>query len=360
MSGLNVDYQDENLSIPEEAIDATYSAALLDLASARVQMAEAEKLRENITQEDLDLQAWFLSFTARKENTSMMFSKTSIEKLSDLKDAKAWILWLKSEVERAEAHTRERLAQELKRSQSLPKEGTKDKWRLKIRIVSQPHSVRQKPLNQWNKAYEWIKLTAFSGKPNELLIEFTLKDNTPIEALWWFGWGLARHFVAALNIAKRGFWWWHMPEDIDSYFESIDEIETNSRIGIRRTPSLKVDWGGNRVLNEQDISLSSQCFANVPFKRERHEPYNHYIAGLTFLSLNDVHWQCEIQSFGHFYESIRLRRKMLATSSRGTPISRRFCGLSCLTFFPTWYPSNMNTLVEFSTLAQQKSSRIYP
>jgi hypothetical protein len=154
MAGLYVDYQDENLSIPEEAIDATYCAALLDLASARVQMAEAENLRENITQEDLDLQAWFLSFTAKKENTQMMFSKTSIEKLSDLKDAKAWILWLKSEVERAEAHTREMLAQELKRSQSLPKEGTKDKWRLKIRIVSQSHSVRQKPLNEWNKAYE--------------------------------------------------------------------------------------------------------------------------------------------------------------------------------------------------------------
>jgi AbiV family abortive infection protein len=305
MAGLYVDYQDENLSIPAEAIDPTYCASLLDLADARVQMAEAEKLRENIAQEDLDLQAWFLTFTAKKENTQMMFSKTSIAKLSEMNDARAWILWLRSEVEAAEAHTKAMLEQELKRSQSLPKEGTKDKWRLKIRIVSQSHSVRQKPLNEWNKAYNWIKLSAVSGKPNELLIEFTLKDNTPIEALWWFGWGLSRHFVAALNIATRGFWWWHMPEDIDSYFESIDEIETNSRLGIRRTPSLKVDWGANRVFNEQDISLLSQCFATLPFKRERHEPYNHYIAGLTFLSLNDVHWQCEIQSFGHFFESIK-------------------------------------------------------
>jgi hypothetical protein len=222
-----------------------------------------------------------------------------------LNDAKAWILWLKAEVERAQAHTKEMLEQELKRSQSLPKEGTKDKRRLKIRIVSQSHSVRQKPLNEWNKAYNWIKMTAVSGKPNQLLVEFALKDNTPIEALWFFGWGLARHFVAALNIATRGFWWWHMPEDIDSYFESIEEVETNSRVGLRRTPSLKVDWGGNRVFNEHDIGLLAQCFVTLPFDRERHEPYNHYIAGLTFLSLNDVHWQCEIQSFGHFFESIK-------------------------------------------------------
>jgi hypothetical protein len=34
----------------------------------------------------------------------MMFSKTSIAKLSELNDAKAWILWLKSEIERAEAN----------------------------------------------------------------------------------------------------------------------------------------------------------------------------------------------------------------------------------------------------------------
>jgi hypothetical protein len=183
-----------------------------------------------------------------------------------------------------------------------------------------------------------IKLTAVSGKPNELLIEFALKDNTPIEALWWFGWGLARHFVAALNIATRGFWWWHMPEDIDSYFESIDEIETNSRIGIRRTPSLKVDWGGNRVFNEQDISLLSQCFATVPFKRERHEPYNHYIAGMTFLSLNDVHWQCEIQSFGHFYESIRAMAQDVGGLKPGDadfpPILRAFL----LDLFPDMVP----------------------
>jgi AbiV family abortive infection protein len=337
MAGLYVDYKDESLSIPADAIDAKYCADLLDLADAQVQMAEAEKLRENITQGDLDLQAWFLSITDKNENAQTIFSAASVAKLTELNDAKAWVLWLRGEFDRAESHTREMLAQELKRSQSLPKEGTKDKWKLKIRIVSQSHSVRQKPLNEWNKAYNWIKLTAVSGKPNQLIIEFTLKDNTPIEALWWFGWGLTRHFVAALNIATRGFWWWHMPEDIDTYFESIEEVETNSRVGIRRTPSLKVDWGGNRVFNEQDVGLLAQCFATLPFKREHHEPYNYYIAGLTFLALNDVHWQCEIQSFGNFFESIRAMMKDigdLAPDAEFLPVLRRFL----LDLFPDMAP----------------------
>jgi hypothetical protein len=128
-----------------------------------------------------------------------------------------------------------------------------------------------------------------------------------------------------------------MPEDIDSYFESIEEVETNSRVGIRRTPSLKVDWGGNRVFNEQDVSLLAQCFATLPFKREYHEPYNYYIAGLTFLALNDVHWQCEIQSFGNFFESIRAMMKDigdLAPDAEFLPVLRRFL----LDLFPDMAP----------------------
>jgi len=63
---------------------------------------------------------------------------------------------------------------------------------------------------------EWIKLV--SSKKDELIIEFILRDNVPVEALWFFGWGLARHFVVALNIGTMGFWWWRMPEQISRYY----------------------------------------------------------------------------------------------------------------------------------------------
>jgi AbiV family abortive infection protein len=264
MAGLYVDYQDENLSIPGDAIDPKYCAELLTLAEAQVKLAENEKLREHIEQEDLDLQAWFLSATSNKENTPLIFSKKSIDKLGELNDAKKWILWVKEQFDGAAAESRTQLQQELERSRSLPEKGTKSKWKIRIRITSQSHSVRQKPLNIFNKRVDWIKLTAVQGKPNELIVEFTFKDNIPIEGLWYLGWGIARYFVAALNIATMGLWWWHWPEDIDSYYESVEDVESKVRIEIKRNPSLRVDWGDNRVLSEEDMNRAVLCFVSFP------------------------------------------------------------------------------------------------
>jgi AbiV family abortive infection protein len=78
MAGLYVDYQGDELHIPAEVIDAEFCADLLELAGAQLRIAQEEKLRENITQEDLDLQAWFLSVTDKKENVQMIFSKPSM------------------------------------------------------------------------------------------------------------------------------------------------------------------------------------------------------------------------------------------------------------------------------------------
>lgn len=44
---------------------------------------------------------------------------------------------------------------------------------------------------------------------------------------------------------------------------------------------------------------------------------NHYIDGLTFLSLNDVHWQCEIQAFANFFECLRAMMEENGDWSRG-------------------------------------------
>ena len=321
MAGLYVDYQDENLSIPEDAIDPQFCAELLTLAEAQVKLAENEKLREHIEQEDLDLQAWFLSVTSNKENTPLIFSKTSIDKLAELNDAKKWILWLKEQFDSATEQSRKQLQQELERSRSLPQKGMKNKWKIRVRITSQSHSVRQKPLNVFNQHVDWIKLTAVQGKPNELILEFTFKDNIPVEGLWFFGWAIARYFVAALNIATMGFWWWHLPEDIDSYYESAEDLESKTRMEIKRNPSLRVDWGGNRVLSDEDMNRTAMCFVSFPppHEREKHKPYDYYTAGLTFLSINDVHWQCEVQAFGNFFESLRAMMEKFGDLQPGEP-----------------------------------------
>jgi hypothetical protein len=42
-----------------------------------------------------------------------------------------------------------------------------------------------------------------------------------------------------------------------------------------------------------------------PHQRDQHKAYNYYIGGLTFLSLNDIHWQCESTVFGNFLECLK-------------------------------------------------------
>jgi hypothetical protein len=224
-----------------------------------------------------------------------------------LKDAGAWVRWLKEEFDRTEAEARAAAQAELQRGKALPAEGSRNKWNLRIRLYSQSHIVRPKALTDWNKRVDWIKLLPVPEKKDQLLVGFILADNIPVEALWYFGWGVARHFAAALNIGTMGYWWWRMPQHINRFYESLQDLDTKRTIGLDRVPSLKVDWGTNRVLNEEDLNRVTSCFVTMPRpdETERHRPYNFYIGGLTFLSLNDVHWQCESQSFGNFFHSIK-------------------------------------------------------
>jgi len=319
LAGLYVEHGDDGLGIPEEAITAEECSALIDLAAARLAMAENEKLRERIEPEEIELQAWFLKITEDPEKRRMIFSGGSMAKLAELKDAKAWALWIKAEFEKADAETRAAVEEELRRSRDLPEVGTKDKWKLRIRIISASHSIRPKALTKWNTQIDWIKLVY--AKTDELIFELILKDNVPVAALWYFGWGIARHFVVALNIGTMGFWWWRMPEQISRYYESLEDLDKAAKVGLERSPSLKIDWGANRVLTEEDLDRVAACFTALPGpgERDQHRAYNYYIGGLTLLSLNDIHWQCEANVFGNFFECLKAMMEETGDWIQGTP-----------------------------------------
>jgi hypothetical protein len=320
LAGLYVDHTEDKLSIPAEAISVDSAQSLIDLAAARLKVAESEKFRDDdISQDALDLQKWFLTATEDTEKWRMIFGRPSMTKLAELKDGRAWVAWLKELFDKAELEGRAATEEELKRNRDgLPRQGTKNKWKLRIRIFSQSHSIRPKALTQWNKTSEWIKLAAVSDKKDQLIVEFIFRDNVSVDGLWWFGWGLSRHFVTALNIGTMGFWWWHMPRQIGKYYESLEDMEKKMRVEVERSPRLKIDWGTNRVLTEADLNLVAQCFAALPRPGDtkKHQPYDYYIGGLTFLSLNDIHWQCESTIFGNFFESARA---MMAESGDWKP-----------------------------------------
>lgn len=308
VAGLYVDQGDDGLSIPSDAIDVTNCKLLLDFVEARLNLAEIEPGPDSADQNSRDLQAWFLKSTDDPDKRRQIFSGTSMSKLAELRDTQAWARWLKKGFEDADRESQRWIEEELKRNHDVaPGGATKDKWKLRIRILSASHSIRPKALNSWNETCSWIKLSPVSGKKNELIVEFILGDSIPVDALWFFGLGLARHFVVALNLATLGFWWWRMPEQISRYYEDIEDIESKASVGIERSPSLKVDWGANRVLTDQDMRLTAACFVALPGPqaRDQHAAHSYYLSGLNFLSLNDIHWQCEGTSFGNFWHSLR-------------------------------------------------------
>lgn len=319
LNGLYVSVDASGLQIPSQKINAEQCRALIDLANARYQIAAAEKPRDFIPPEELETQAWFLDAAQDLERRKVIFSSRSMDKLAELKSAKDWVTWLRGEFQKAEEEGRAALQAELTRKRPA-KGSTKKKWKLRIRIVSDSHSIRPKVLNKWNDTVDWIKLVPVPDKKNQLIVEFTLLENIPLQGLWHFGWGLARHFVTALNIGTMGFFWWKMPQQISRYYEHIDDLENKARVVVERNPVLKVDWGANRVLRESDLMTVAQVFAALPppHKRSAHPPYNYYVGGLTFLSLNDIHWQCEVQAFGNFLKSLQ---EMMKSTGAWTPKS---------------------------------------
>jgi AbiV family abortive infection protein len=229
LAGLYVESGEDSLNIPSMAISTTTCDELIQLVGVRLAMAAAQIPRTDITDEERAIQQWFLDTADAPEQRRYLFSDASMTKLAELQDARAWVQWLRDQFAEAEAKAHAAVQQELQRSRNLPSKKTKDKWKMRIRILTDSHSIRPKTLTAWNEKSDWIKLVAVSGKKNQLIVELVLGDNVPFESLWFFGWGVARLFVTALNIGTMGFWWWRMPEQISRYYEITKASKTSTR-----------------------------------------------------------------------------------------------------------------------------------
>lgn len=309
LQALYVEKASDALTVPSEVITPEECEKIIQLAEARLALAKAEKPRSEaeFSDEDKSTMRWFLAATEDPEKRRGILSNKSMDKLYELKNTRKWVRWLKSEFDKTDAQNRALNEAEIARSHNLPSRGTKDKWRIRFRIYSASHSIRPKALNEWNEKVPWIKLIPIRNSKNQLFVDLILKDNVPVEGLWYYSWGIARHFVAALNIGTMGFWWWKIPEQVDSYYEQIDDLENGHQIKLNRIPSLKIDWGSNRVLTSEDLTQVIKCLIALPVEGDvqNQVPYDYYLAGTTFLSLNDIHWQCESAIFENFMECLR-------------------------------------------------------
>lgn len=325
LAGLYVSAEKEDLLIPGEAVSREQAEQLLGMAEARIGLVEVQKPRIP-SQKEIELQEWFLKICEDKDWRRYVFSEKSMAKFTELADAKDWVLWLKEIYDQHEAENRALAEAEIAKAQKGESGEGKERWRVRVRLSSDSHTIRPKELRTWNEKVEWIKLSPVTNKKNELFVDFTLLDHVNVDRLYWLGWGLARHFAVALNIATMGFFWWDRSRKVEQFYEKITDLENKSEIRVERTPSLKIDWGGNRVLTDEDLWRAVQCFAALPRPNEieRQEPFGYYIGGLTFLGINDIHWQCEHHIFGNFYKSMQAMMVANGDWEKGQPFDKPF------------------------------------
>ena len=98
----------------------------------------------------------------------------------------------------------------------------------------------------------------------------------------------------ALNVGSAGFFWWHMPDKVNTFYEQLTDLETDERLGVERTPALRVDWG-HHALTRDVLGRVALCLGHLPRAddTEAHQPFNHYLTGLAFMAKTDLTMQFE-------------------------------------------------------------------
>jgi hypothetical protein len=159
IAGLYVKNSDQGLSVPSQAISPRQTQALIDYAEIVISYAENQMPREDIPQEDIDLQVWFLNAFDDPEKRNRILTVGSVEKLKQLNDVQEWSRSTNAEIEAQDGQMRLLAERELARGPKPAEQDTKDRWKITLKIETPSHSIRSAPLKEWNKGVHWIKLS---------------------------------------------------------------------------------------------------------------------------------------------------------------------------------------------------------
>jgi AbiV family abortive infection protein len=274
---------------------------LITLLEARLSLAR--ELRTELDSDSAERAAWFFEATEDPDRRSMLFSRSSMEKLVELGGVPAWIDWLQEQFAEAERVGQEQLEAELARDTSAAP--GQDKWRLRVRFESASHSVRSGPLNWWNRISTRLRLSMVPTHRNSLDVELTLTDEVSAQDLWPAFLGATQKFLVALNIGTLGFFWWELAGHRDRFYERLRDIQTDADVEMTRRIGLP-KWG-RQALRESDLRSVALVLSQLPRAGERdaHPIFGEYLTGLALVAKSDVHLDFGGEAFKRFATSLR-------------------------------------------------------
>jgi AbiV family abortive infection protein len=301
---LYVDPEDLNAAseITEEQVKR-----LIDLANICLQMEKAKTYRKLTEQEKADLE-WFFEASQNPELRPLIFSKGSLDKQQELKGVQEdWLRWLRETFEEMERVNKQLGIDEVNRVIPEGEEAHDDKFRMTIKLESWSHSIRPGQLKKWNEGIDKIKFLPIRNKNRELLVQFTIPKLVKGKEIYHVGYQNSILFVAALNMATTGFFWWYVPKFVSRYYEKLYDIELNTDLIVERHPPLEPQWG-HLVMKEDNYMRVGGVWTFLAKSAEDPRKagfINGYLATLGLMAKNDIFGQFEVMCLIEFMNVFR-------------------------------------------------------
>ena len=346
----------QNPLLPQDRMVEEEANSLVSFCERMIKMEKDVELSDVPDESRLEAIQWFHTASDDPEKRRYFFSKGSLDKLAELGNLLEWMKWHRQEFTNVEEESRELLQKELQKEPIDGIEGDEPRWKVKFRIYSESHSIPQKALNAWNRHYEFIMKLHSSNKRNELICEFILPKSVPLRALWDVALGRCKDFVAALNIATSGLFWWHIDKDVARFYEKIWDLENDdTEVKIDISPRLRVDWG-HCSLKKENLSITQLVFGyllkDIRFTPSKRIAIENYLTGLALLSKNDIHLRLEPNAFSFFFTA--LKTLLLATGDwDGVTDLKSAAAAQLSEFFPT---KNLNDYIEWGMQLESKNN----
>lgn len=277
---------------------------LIRMVRARLNDSRLEgDFSKQMSAKDEKLFSRFMEVTNDADKRAFIFSDRAQEKLVSLNNFKSWVKWVLRYFETQDAELKKMLALELGKPVIGEKTQDKPKWKLRIKISTPSHVIKPQNLKEFNLHSPIIALSK-GGDNSSLIVDFTLPEFIGIQILYSYGWMNARHYVAALCVASRGFFYWNTRQDTFKYYDKIWDLENDAVLSARLAQELKLDWPANPPqLDVQSLHLSRMVmdYFMDSYGKPAYSFIDAYMTGLAMLAKSDIHLRLETPMFGHFF-----------------------------------------------------------
>lgn len=317
LDALYVDHTvgNDHFLVPEKIVSARQALSIIDLADAHLEY-EADRVITNLPECD-ELLTWFWKTVGKKGGSARLFSGPFIDKLEEFgDDVRAWVEWAKQEIDKIHEAEKQILQAELSRVPSGA-DNSKERWIIKIRLVSLWHTFQQKILNFWNEALPNAELQVYKGTNNkELILTLRLGENVRADNLFDEALMRSKMLLTALNIGSAGYIWYDVSDQSQNFFENVEDLQNpNHKLKIEKSvgaSSLRLniledgEWRTSETMQEPYVRNALNCvIAFFGIGDEQTAPiFGPYMQGLALLSMTNFHVSCDDQALSSFKDCL--------------------------------------------------------